>query len=427
MKQEVLPFKVKKSSSKITPRAGLVLVDRIAKSLGVIGSLQRLLGHLKMRNRGYRADEKVMDLVRLLVAGGKALSDLKELRADKALMGSLNREAIMSCSTASEFLSQFDENDIQNLSQIVGDAASGTVLLSRRDTATMDADATFIQADKKNAQMSYHGETGYYPMLGFIAETQGCLLGEFRDGNASPASGALGFLKEMVNRLPVNIVRKRVRSDSAWFNHEVTDWCEEEGIEFAITGEMNIHMREVIRAIAEDKWEVFGEVHDEKVAESVYSFEHGSRACRVIVLREPMRQLPLFGDEYKYRAIITNMNWEKHRLVKWHRERATSENWIKELKGGFGLEDLPSNKFQSNSAYMQIVMLAYNLINALKVLSLPGEYSSCTIKTLRFRLINIAGLWVKHAREFFLKIAASTRIVKLVGMILKEPFKLCRT
>ncbi|TFG89425.1 MAG: IS1380 family transposase [Candidatus Atribacteria bacterium] len=427
MQQKDFGFKVEKSDAKITSRAGLVLIDKIAKHLGVIKSLQERLGHLKVRNRGYKIEEKVMDLINMFVSGGSAISDIEELRKDEALMGTLDRDSIMACSTACEFLSQLGEDDIENLSKIVSAAASDTLHISNRAIATLDADASFIEAEKQNAEMSYNGKPGYYPMLGFIAETQGCLLGEFRDGNASPAGGALDFLKKMVERLPEGIEQKRVRSDSAWFNHEVTDWCDEKGIKFTIGGDMNVHMQKVIKAICPSEWEIFGDNPDEKVAENVYCFEFGKNACRVIVVRKEPRQYSLFPDNYEYRTIITNLDWDKKFIVRWYRERATSENWIKELKSGFGLGDIPSNKFLSNSAYMQIVMLAYNLVNALKVVSLPEEYRSCTIKTLRFRLINIAGTWVKHARKYILKLATSLAKVELFRAILKQPFRICRT
>ena len=427
MHQVDFGFKVEKSDAKITPRVRLVLIDKMANHLGVIKSLQEQLGHLKVRNRGYKIDQKVMDMVNLFVSGGSAISDIEELRQDEALMGTLNRDSIMACSTACEFLSQFSEKDIETLSKIVSAVASDTLHISNRAIATLDADASFIESEKRNALMSYHKTTGYYPMLGFIAETQGCLLGEFHDGNASPAGGAIDFLKEMVERLPESIEQIRVRSDSAWFNHNVTDWCDENGIQFAIGGDMNQHMAAVVDAIRPGEWEVLGDDVDEKVAESVYCFEFGKKACRVIVVRKEPRQYSLFPGNYDYRTIITNMDWDKKSLVRWYRERATSENWIKELKSGFGLGDIPSNKFLSNSAYMQIVILAYNLVNALKVISLPEEYRSCTIKTLRFRLINIAGSWIRHAREYILKLVTSAAKVELFRAILKQPFRLCRT
>jgi len=425
-------FKVESTSAKITPLAGVVLVDRIAQALGVRVSLEERLRHLKRRRRGYRVSDKVLDLVRLLVAGGRALSDLRVLRGDEVLQGALGRETLgvpsaMAGSTAVEFLGQMGAHEVQQLSRIAGRAARDTLELSRREMATLDVDATFIEAHKREAHRSYHGEPGYYPMLGFVAETEGCLLAEFRDGNASPSARALPFLKHLVARLPATVKRIRLRSDSAWFNHAVLDWASERGIEFAVTAEKNRHMLDVIEAIGPEQWAPFGNDPTEQIAESVYSFEHGARAYRILVLRRPMRQLEMFRGLYEYRVVITNMGWEARRLVRWHRERATSENWIKELKGGFGLERLPSGRFLSNAAYLEIVALAYNLVGALKALSLPVAWRSCTIKTLRFRLIHIAAIWVRHARQCVLKLKAPAALIALFRRVLARPLRLCPT
>jgi len=431
-------FKVESTSAKITPVAGVVLVDRVAQALGVGASLEERLGHLKRRRRGYRVSDKVMDLVRLVVSGGRALSDLRVLRGDEVLEGALGREALglpsaMAGSTAVEFLGQLGAHEVQQLSRIAGRAAADTLHLSRREMATLDVDATFIEAHKREAHMSYHGEPGYYPMLGFVAETEGCLLAEFREGNASPSARALPFLKQLVARLPATVKRIRLRSDSAWFNHAVLDWAGglglagERGIEFAATAEKNRHMLDVIEAIRPEAWQVFEHDPTEQIAESVYSFEHGARAYRILVLRRPMRQLEMFRGLYEYRVVITNMAWEARRLVRWHRERATSENWIKELKAGFGLERLPSGRFLSNAAYLEIVALAYNLVGALKVLSLPVGWRSWTIKTLRFRLLHIAAIWVRHARQCVLKLRAPAALIALFRRVLAQPLRPCPT
>lgn len=420
-------FKLEKTNAKISSNGGLVLIDKMAEALGVCTSIDDKLGHKKLRDRGYRVSEKVMDIARLYAAGGDALSDIRQLRFDDVVRGYLGRDSLMACSTAVEFLAGFSKEEVDALSKVAGNVARDTLHLNRNKVATLDVDATFIGAGKMDAMMSYHGEKGYYPMLGFVAETKGLLLSEFREGNISPSADAPGFLRRLISRLPETVEKIRLRSDSAWFNHEVMDHCSREGVEFAITAARNSHTWDLIERIPEGAWEVFGEDPGEEIADTVYSFEHGETAYRLIILRKPYRQFDMFEGVYAYHAIITNMDWEKRRLVKWRRERATSENWIKELKGGFSLERLPSGKSLSNAAFLQTISLAYNLVQALKKLALPVEYESRTVKTLRFRLFNIPAMWVRHAGQWVLKLAAGKRLFDLIRTILEQPLRLCRT
>ena len=420
-------FKLENTTARISSNGGLVLVEKIAEALGLSPAIEDKLGHLKRRNRGYTVSDKVMDLVRLYVSGGDVISDIKQLRFDGVVTGYLGRDSLMACSTSIEFLGQFYQAEVDALSQVTGNVARDTLHLNKNRTTTLDVDATFIEAHKREALMSYHQEPGYYPMLGFVAETRGLLLAEYRDGNVSPATDAPGFLRRLISRLPETVEKIRLRSDSAWFNHEVMDWSDDRGIEFAITAVKNSHTCQLIERIPEEQWEVFGDVPDVEIAETVYSFEHGERAYRLVVIREPTRQLNLFEGIYSYRVIITNMGWEKRRLVKWHRERATSENWIKELKGGFSLKRLPSGRFLSNAAFLQIISLAYNLVEALKVLGLPDEYRNKTVKSLRYRLFNIPAMWVRHARQWVLKLGVDKKLLDMIRTVLAQPLKLCRT
>jgi len=50
------------------------------------------------------------------------------------------------------------------------------------------------------------------------------------------------------------------------------------------------------------------------------------------------------------------------------------------------------------------VILAYNLIQAMKYLLLPESWRSLTIKSLRFRLFRLGGVIVRHARSLTLNL-----------------------
>jgi hypothetical protein len=91
-------------------------------------------------------------------------------------------------------------------------------------------------------------------------------------------------------------------------------------------------------------------------------------------------------------------------VVRFYRQRGEcSENRIKELKGGFGLNRLPSGDFFANAFYFQILLLAYNLFLLFKE-TLQPDWRHHTIQTLRYKLYTIAGKVVHHARRTILRI-----------------------
>jgi hemoglobin-like flavoprotein len=87
-----------------------------------------------------------------------------------------------------------------------------------------------------------------------------------------------------------------------------------------------------------------------------------------------------------------------------HRQRGeTSENKIKELKNGFNMSYLPTSNTQANAFYFAVGALAYNLFLLFKQL-LDSSLQKHTVKTIRYKLYNIAGKVVLHARTITLKV-----------------------
>ena len=111
-----------------------------------------------------------------------------------------------------------------------------------------------------------------------------------------------------------------------------------------------------------------------------------------------------YQDEIYY-CIATNDNdLSLQEIIKLHRQRAeTSENKIKELKNGFNMSYLPTSNFEANAFYFAIGTLAHNLFLLFKQI-LDFSLQKHTVKTIRYKLYNIAGKVVSHAIELTLKV-----------------------
>jgi len=99
--------------------------------------------------------------------------------------------------------------------------------------------------------------------------------------------------------------------------------------------------------------------------------------------------------------VITNINhWDKKAAMRWYNKRGDMENVIKELKYDYGMDKIPTGELLANSAYFQIVLLAYNLMRAFSLCILPSKWRRYRLKTIRFIFINIGGVIRKHERIF---------------------------
>jgi hypothetical protein len=113
---------------------------------------------------------------------------------------------------------------------------------------------------------------------------------------------------------------------------------------------------------------------DYEYNECVYQPIGWEKPCRFVVMRikkeqKGERQLPLFKEDlYVYRVFVTNLSRKPHNVIAEYDKRADVENSIGEAQRE-GILAIPSKKFQSNHAYFQIVMLAYNLWRWLKLVA----------------------------------------------------------
>jgi len=99
------------------------------------------------------------------------------------------------------------------------------------------------------------------------------------------------------------------------------------------------------------------------------------------------------------------MKWEGERLLRWHREKqGTVEHAHGVMKGELAGGTLPCGRFGSNAVWWRLNVLVANLMQLLKIRALPPEMALLRPKALRFRLLNIPGIVVRHARQVLLRL-----------------------
>jgi hypothetical protein len=130
---------------------------------------------------------------------------------------------------------------------------------------------------------------------------------------------------------------------------------------------------------------------------------------RLVIQRWREAQLHLFESQgYRHYVIATNRDELSASEVVWfHNKRGQVENSIKELKIGFGMEQMTSGDFRANALWFALGVLASNLVQGMKLLFLDPDWRSKTVATLRWQLIQVAGRLIRHGRSLILRLAAS--------------------
>lgn len=402
--QLILPIKLERSSERLTSLGGLVVLEELARAVGLWEEVDRALEGPKS-GRGYPAHAFVQGLVWMLHAGGRRLEDLRELQAEREVLAALGLAAVPDAGTVGDWLrrqGQKGAEAIQAISRkLVAPCLEGEEVI-------LDVDATEIAAEKQDAQWTYQHVQGYMPLVGYVDGV--CVGHEFREGNQSPGAGILAFAQRCEAALPAG---KRIyfRSDSAAYQAAVINHYSQPGRSFSITADQDVAVKREIRNLPEAAWQPYrtpeGIATDREIAETVHSMNGTEQAFRLIVLRWPNPQPNLFAaDRYCYHAVATNREAAASAVIWKHNQRGESENWHKELKGGFGMEQMPCGQFAANALYFAIGVLAYNLAQRLKRQVLPAAYRTATVATLRWKLYRLAGKLVRHARGWMLQIKA---------------------
>jgi hypothetical protein len=80
-----------------------------------------------------------------------------------------------------------------------------------------------------------------------------------------------------------------------------------------------------------------------------------------------------------------------------HRRRARVEDRIRYGKA-MGLRNLPVDRWRRNQVWLELVLMANDLLHWTQALLLDGELARVEPKALRYRLLHIAARVVRHAR-----------------------------
>jgi len=404
MTQTVLPFKLEKTDETITPHAGLALAGEFMAALGVAELLDTCLPG-PGSGAGYRPSEFVLPLFLMLTGGGRTLEDLRQIRNDDGLRELLEMDAMPSSDATGDWLRRTGGGEgLRGLAAVNRALLRCELTRDARDEYTLDIDATQIVAKKQEAKRTYKGEIGYMPIVGHLAEN-GLISGdEFREGNVPPAARNLEFIKYCVEQLPEGKKIGALRADSAAYQAKIFNWCEEHEVKFAIGADLDVAVQETVAAIGDEEWNPY---RTGFIAETVHGMNETNKAFRLVVIRRPV-QKELFGEEdprEKYTVIASNREESAEQTVAWYNQRGeTSENRLKELKIGLGLERMPCGQFAANAVFFRIGALAYNLFVLFKRNALPADWHKHQVQTLRWRVYQTAGKVVSHARSIALKV-----------------------
>lgn len=419
-------FKIGFADTTLSSHAGAVLIQDLINRLDLARILDQELD-LKQRARGYRVSESIFGMVFNLILGGDCLTDLDVLRGDPGTLALVGVEKIIASRTAGDFLRRFqigEVTDFQRALRLIADAVRPH---QTSTICTIDLDPSIFEQCskcKEGSRQAYNGQCGYHPMFAFWAEEGELLATHLMAGNRYPPSKIKWFFEQLAIKAVPEGKTLQVRGDSAFYIWDFIELLERRKIVYAITADQTKGMLKRIAKMPEKDWGRYSGQPQTQVAE--FRYAPSNQIERRYVVKRQLRTDPKTGQSsYVYHVVVTNdRRRSKKQLMKWALGRCNLENYIKEYKTGFGLEKLPTGKFNANWAWLLIGQLAFNLMAWFKRLCLPESEHSATLKTLGYRLLNVAAKVVSSGRQLFLVISDEYRYQHLWSFALNQLAKL---
>jgi hypothetical protein len=230
------------------------------------------------------------------------------------------------------------------------------------------------EGGRKGHNTKYRGKKGYRPVLCLIEETREYLAGKLRKGATISGKELAEVIKSLKKYLPACVQKVILRGDGEFISWDSVKAAEDEGYVY-------IFGNKGCKPPFDSKmWYKAHQNDSEEYNECWYKPTGWPVACRFVSMRIPGKksdkadtQIELLQDGgYVHRVFVTNHPGKPHQAIDEYDKRADCENQIGEVKRE-GLSAIPTQRFLSNYAYFQIVLLAYNLWRSFKMVAEHGE------------------------------------------------------
>jgi hypothetical protein len=383
----------------LTQFGGVALLEQFFQRIHLQGALWRHV-RFAQRNNRYSISESLEALLYPLILGLGRIETTEPLRHNGVFHYLAGLPGYPDATTLRRFLDRFARRGRNSLVKLHD--AWRAAMLGEPSPAVFDLDSTVltVYARQERAEVGYNpkkrGRPSYLPLLCLEGNTQDCWEGSYHPGDTHVSTITIPLLDRAFAKLPKPIREVRVRADSAFYDHKIVRFIEGKRAFYAIVARLTRPLKNRLpalpfRRVSRGVW----------AGEFPYCPQGWSGPRRFVVIRrpvpeEPSAQLSLFQmGGYSYQALVTNLALQPLNLWRFYNQRARAELIIRELKYAYVLGKIPTNDFQANEAFFQIVLLAYNLLNWFKRLCVPPHLQRTTLQRLRQRLFVVPAQLVR--------------------------------
>ena len=405
----------------LTSYSGLELIKRYFRILKLNGTIKA-----KMKSIGFRGDYPVSKMLLLLIAmiilGVERISNIEYIKDDPLVKRFIELDMLPSRYSIIRFLKQFTGEALKSFIELNSELLVEQINKLGLTRLTIDIDGTVVSSrgkpelSGKGYNPIKRGAYSYFPLTAYLAQTGHFLKIMNRPGNVHDSNGSYEFIEELITGLKFmlgNRIRLQIRHDGAFFSEKNLKMYEKHGLEYASKVPFYRYPIFKRKILSRKKWRrLYSKTSYFFKRMKLDSWEE-ERLFLFIRIEVPKKkkkkecQLDLFSPDnidYEYSVICTNSDMKAKNVIKFMSGRSAQEKAIGELKSDFSFDKLPSSSFNANSAFQQVSMMSYNLMNSFQLDALGHKhtvrknimvtrwYKNLRFKTIRFLFVYKAGI-----------------------------------
>lgn len=226
----------------LTHYSGLFLIQRFCHKLNLRRRLQRVLG-ATAQEADYPPADKFLFYLFFLIAGVQRVNRTDRFRYDGFFQAMLGLESVPEETTLRRFLNQLDPQAIRQFVRLHDEIRSQ--LFKEPDPRTslefhVDSVVLTLYGKKQNARVGYNpkakGRRSFHPILCFESHGQEFWHGSLRPGDAASNTGAVFFIRRILDKVPKHIHKSRIRflMDAGFFSGPLMHDLDKLGCRFTI-------------------------------------------------------------------------------------------------------------------------------------------------------------------------------------------------
>ena len=385
----------------ITSDAGLLACRELDAALGLTETAN---DYIHESRTGRNVQHRLLPLLRQSVysrlAGYEDTNDAERLAQDPAMRVIVGWQGTDKQAASTNTMSRFEtevlteEENLDGLARLNVEWVDRAMAQTSHQRVILDMDSSESPVHGQQEGVAYNGHfesVCYHPLFLFnhFGDCEGAML---RPGNVHSAERWREVLEPVVKRYQEKGVRLLFRADAAFAKPEVYEYLESRDTGYA----MRLPANEVLqgnirhllkRPVGRPPKKPVVRYHD-----FVYQAQSWDIPRRVVAKVE-WRQGELFP---RVGFVVTNLNLPPEGVTHFYNGRGTAEQWIKEGKYALNWTRLSCHRFVANQVRLWLFVLAYNLGNFMRRLTLPESVKHWSLRSVQTKLIR-GGRLVRHA------------------------------